>query len=48
MKPLCMGGDNSLDNLIALCKTCHRQRHCSWKGYKNAATTVNREVSSYA
>src|SRR3954454_1168079 len=29
--PLCKGGDNSLANLTALCKCCHRIRHKTWR-----------------
>src|SRR5689334_2672172 len=35
--PICMGGENELDNLVALCRPCHRAVHKSWRswyGYK--------------
>src|SRR5687767_12783288 len=31
IEPLCLGGDNSLDNLQTLCKPCHKAKHKNWR-----------------
>src|SRR5687767_10843264 len=39
---LALGGDNKVQNLVALCVPCHRKRHKSWKrSTANADTKGN-------
>jgi 5-methylcytosine-specific restriction endonuclease McrA len=40
IEPLCLGGDNSIDNLQTLCRKCHRGKHKNWR----AAYEESKEV----
>src|SRR5687768_9925194 len=38
---LALGGDNQIENLLALCVCCHRKRHKTWRITANAHTRPN-------
>ena len=48
IEPLAKGGENRLNNLVSLCKGCHKKRHKSWAVYQNRRIANDRRYDKAA